>query len=219
MPAAPAPLTAAQQELVAANRGLCGHVVKLYFYNYRRDRVLWDKINGAAVLGLIAAVRAFKQNHCRAGYRLKYIKLKKPVRFNTYAGTSIWSHCTKCVNAYMRTPDELRNIRSLRNRHQNPTDHTIIDIDPIDTRSAPIEFASHGERAALITAALGILSPTARAIIVSKFGLEGTPPQSSVQIGARLGMTHKSVEDQARRALAELKLGFAGRTLARATCA
>lgn len=218
MPAALAPLTAAQQELVAANRGLCGHVVKLYFYNYRRDRVLWDRINGAAVLGLIAAARAFKPNHCRAGYRLKYAKLKKPVGFNTYAGTSIWSHCKKCVNAYMRAPEAIRTPVHLNFQWigscETVDNHVLADRGP-----SPDVFAIHSERAELIASALGVLSPTCRAIIVSKFGLEGTPPQSSVQIAARLGMTHKSVEDQARRALAELKLGFAGRTLARATCA
>jgi RNA polymerase primary sigma factor len=75
-----------------------------------------------------------------------------------------------------------------------------------DTKSDPPDAATALKlRSAELKRALLRLSPRARSVLMRRFGLDGSPPQTLEQVGESLGITRERVRQLEARALRELR--------------
>ncbi len=82
---------------------------------------------------------------------------------------------------------------------------TLGDLLPDPDADQPDALAEAHALAAAVRAALAILDPRARAILVARHGLDGAPPRTLQDIGQQLGLTRERVRQVEAKALKRLR--------------
>jgi len=82
---------------------------------------------------------------------------------------------------------------------------TLGDLLPDPAADRPDALAEAHALAAAVRAALAILDPRARAILVARHGLDGAPPRTLQDIGQQLGLTRERVRQVEAKALTRLR--------------
>ena len=80
------------------------------------------------------------------------------------------------------------------------------DLIEDERATAPLEATAVHARAVDLARALSRLEPRMRHVLLRRFGLDGTPPQTLEQVGNDLGVTRERVRQLETRALRELRL-------------
>jgi RNA polymerase sigma factor (sigma-70 family) len=81
----------------------------------------------------------------------------------------------------------------------------VADLIEDEKSESPDSATAEHARSADLAAAIDRLNPRMRHVVLRRFGLDGSPPQTLEEVGNELGITRERVRQLETRALKELR--------------
>lgn len=173
----------ARNTLISHNLRLVAHIAKKY-YATGADQ---DDLVSIGTIGLIKAVETFDPARSR--------------RFSTYASRCIENELLMKFRHSRRAPPMV----SLQEPIESGRDGALTMMDVIPDEKPMAEDVELRDMARWLRGALTTLPARERMILSLRYGLEGQPPRTQLQVAEQLGLSRSYVSRLESRALAKLR--------------
>lgn len=180
--------TEAQNILIEHNLRLVMHIIKKYYANARDQ----EDLLSVGTIGLIKGVITFKP--------------EKGTRLATYAARCIENEILMNFRSQKKSAQDVY-ISDPIDTDKDGNQLTLMDVVSCeDTILDDVDLKIKTEK---LHAYIGELPPRERAIIVMRYGLHGTKPQTQREVAGKLNISRSYVSRIEKRALGELRGLFA----------